>query len=165
MIAYKRQQNLKDKIIRAKVADKIRNKRNLVGMKKCNKCVACYYIKEGKSINTEKVKWKIIKRVDCETKNIIYLLECDKNNCQQKYVGETERNFRERVKEHLGYARTKKLNQPSGYHFNLPGHSISNMKFTILEQVRSNDPIYRREIERYLIEKFDTFHFGLNKKP
>ena len=134
-------------------------------MTKCNNCVACHYIKEGKSIETDNAQWKINKRVNCSTKNVIYLLECNKNNCRQKYVGETERNFRERVKEHIGYARTCKLNQPSGFHFNLPGHSIHNMKFTIIEKVKSNDPIYRRERERFHIEKFDTFHFGLNKKP
>ena len=69
------------------------------------------------------------------------------------------------VSRSIGYARTCKLNQPSGFHFNLPGHSIHNMKFTIIEKVKSNDPIYRRERERFHIEKFDTFHFGLNKKP
>ena len=99
------------------------------------------------------------------TKNVIYLLECSKTNCQAKYIGETERCFKERIKEHIGYARTRKTNRPAGYHFNLPGHSIQHMKFTILEKVKSTDPIYRRERERYLIDKFDTFHSGMNKKP
>ena len=96
---------------------------------------------------------------------MIYLLECDKTNCKEKYIGETERNFKERVKEHIGYTRTKKLNQPSGYHFNLPGHSIHNMKFTIVEKVKSSDPIYRKEREKDFINKFDTFHSGMNRKP
>ena len=164
LIAYKRQQNIKDKIIRAKVANKTRETRNLIGMKKCNKCVACFYIKEGETISTKNGIWKINKRVDCSTKNVIYLLECEKNNCEEKYVGETERNFRERVKEHIGYARNGKLNQPSGHHFNLPGHKLHHMKFTILEKVNSNDPLYRKEREKYMIEQFDTFRSGLNKK-
>ena len=42
---------------------------------------------------------------------------------------------------------------------------IDNVEFTILEKVKSTDPIYRRERERYLIDKFDTFHSGMNKKP
>ena len=165
LIAFKRQQNIRDKIIRAKVAPEQRNQRNLVGMKKCGNCVACIYIKEGKLIKTNIGQWKINKRVDCNTKNVIYLLECDKNKCNEKYVGETERNFKERVKEHLGYARNFKLNQPAGLHFNLPGHNIHNMKFTIIEKVQSNDPLYRRERERYHIEKFNTYHSGMNKKP
>ena len=165
LIAFKRQQNIKDKLIRAKVATNHRNQRHLLGMKKCNSCVICNYVKEGKSIKTNKGDWKINKRVDCNTKNVIYLLQCDKNNCNARYVGETERKFKERVKEHLGYARNFKLNQPSGYHFNLPGHSVHNMKFSILEKVQSNDPLYRKEREKYFIEKFNTYHSGLNKKP
>ena len=165
LIAFKRQQNIKDILIKAKVAEEQRNKRNLVGMKKCGNCVVCTYIKEGKSIKTINGDWKITKRVDCNTKNVIYLLECDKNNCNDKYVGETERNFKERVKEHLGYARNFKLNQPSGLHFNLPGHNLHNMKFTIIEKVRSNDPLYRREREKYHIDKLNTYHAGMNKKP
>ena len=35
------------------------------------------------------------------------------------------------------------------------------MKFTILEKVKRN---YEREREKYLINKFNTFHKGLNKK-
>ena len=165
LIAYKRQQNIKDKLIRAKVASNTRIQWNLVGMTKCNNCVACKCIIEGKSIKLENNAWKINKRVDCNTKKLVYLLECDKNNCIEKYVGETERKFKERIKEHLGYARTNKQNQPSGLHFNLPGHSIHNMKFTIIEQVTSNDPIYRKEREKFHIDKFNTFHSGMNKKP
>ena len=80
-------------------------------------------------------------------------------------MGETEQNFKERDKEHLGYARNFKLNQPSGLHFNLPGHNIHNMKFTIIEKVKSNDPLYRRKGEKYHIDKLNTYHEGMNKKP
>ena len=62
LIAYKRQQNIKDKLIRAKVASNTRIQRNLVGMTKCNNCVACKYITEGKSIKIENNTWKINKR-------------------------------------------------------------------------------------------------------
>ena len=39
------------------------------------------------------------------------------------------------------------------------------MKFTIIELVKSTHPIYIGEKERYHIEKFDTFNFGLKLKP
>ena len=123
-------------------------------------------MKELKKIATKDGVWKINKRVDSNTwrkKHNIYLLECDKTNWKEKYIGETERYFKERVKEHIGYTRTNKLNQSSGYHFNLLGHSIHNMKFTIVEKVKSSDSIYRRE--KYFIDTFDTFRNGMNKKP
>ena len=37
------------------------------------------------------------------------------------------------------------MEQATGEHFNLPGHSISNMKVTIVERVKKNDDQYRKE--------------------
>ena len=61
MVAYKRQRNIRDAIVRAKVAPE-RQKRTQKGVKKCGKCLACSYIKKGKYIlgkNYEgrKFKW------------------------------------------------------------------------------------------------------------
>ena len=67
--------------------------------------------------------------------------------------------------EHIGYVRNKILSRATGEHFNLPGHSTHNMKFTILEKVRSVDPLYGREREKLLIRKFNTFYNGINKEP
>ena len=54
LTAYKKQKNIKDHIIRAKVANPPQEKPTRVkpGMKKCRKdsCTACPYIKEGKII-------------------------------------------------------------------------------------------------------------------
>ena len=65
----------------------------------------------------------------------------------------------------IGYVRTRKLNKTTAAHFNQPGHSTSNMKFTVLEKVKSLDPLYGREREKLLIRKFYTFDRGLNKTP
>ena len=55
--------------------------------------------------------------------------------CIKKYIGEAERKFTKRVYEHIGYARNKVLSKITGYHFNLPGHSVEDMIFTIIEKV------------------------------
>ena len=102
--------------------------------------------------------------MNCETRNVIYLVECQKDNCRQKYIGETERNFIERVYEHVGYARNQILSQTTGYHFNLPGHSVQDMKFSIIEKVKINDTTYRKERERYHINKFNAHYEGMNLK-
>ena len=60
--------------------------------------------------------------------------------------------------QHIGYVRIKVLTKATGEHFNLPGHDKSNMKFTILEKVRSTDPLYGREREKLHIRKSST-HF------
>ena len=52
----------------------------------------------------------------------------------------------------------------TGEHFNLPGHTLSDLRITILEKVRSNDDMYRKERERYFIQKFNTYYKGLNSR-
>jgi len=166
IVAYKRNRNIKDNLVKAKIQKlNIRPKRILRGMKKCGKCVVCPYIKEGRSIKSEKFTWSINKEVNCKTTNVVYLIECNKENCQKRYIGETEREFKIRISEHLGYARNKMENITTGNHFNLPGHSEKNMTFTIIEQVKQADTFYRKEREEYHINKFNTFYQGLNKKP
>ena len=57
------------------------------------------------------------------------------------------------------------MNKATGQHFNVPGHEIHHMKFTAIEQVKSEDPLYGREREKLFIRKFNTFFNGINKEP
>ena len=77
------------------------------------------------------------------------MIECNKERCQQRYIGETDRKLIDRMSEHIGYVRNKKLNQATGFHFNQPGHYIHNMTFTVIEQVRKRNNSYRKERELY----------------
>ena len=61
--------------------------------------------------------------------------------------------------------KNRKLETPTGDHFNKKGHSLSDLEVIILEQVPSQDPLYRKERERYLIRKFNSFYNGMNKSP
>ena len=78
---------------------------------------------------------------------IVYLLECEKEYCKKKYIGTTQQEFRDRIYQHIGYVRNKQISKATGEHFNLPGHRSHHMKFTILEKVKSLDPLYGRERE------------------
>jgi len=164
LIAYKRQKNIRNFVIRAKVPPPLLKypRRNIPGMRKCqNQCHACPYINEIKEIKTETFKWKINSSVNCEDKNIIYLIEC--NKCFLKYIGETERSLKDRISEHKTYINQKHINQPIGDHFNKPGHSIDNFTVSVIEKVKSSEKLYRKEREKYLIKKFNTYYNGLNK--
>ena len=81
-----------------------------------------------------------------------------------QYIGETERSLQERFSEHKQYVTTRQTSKATGLHFNLPGHSVSDMKVTILEKVHSQDPLVRKEREELYIRKFNTKYKGLNKK-
>ena len=74
------------------------------------------------------------------------------------------KNLKFRLDEHRGYINSKDESQPIGLHFNLPGHTLANMKATVIEQVKIHDKIYRKEREQFYIQKFDTFHKGMNKQ-
>ena len=133
LIAYKRQKNIKDYVVRAKIPPTLTKnpRRKIPGMRKCGRqCHVCPYIKEEKEIQCGEVKWKLNKPLNCNAKNVIYMIECSK--CHSKYIGETERELKDRISDHKTYIRSKKLNQPVGEHFNLPGHSIDNLPISFV---------------------------------
>ena len=78
--------------------------------------------------------------------------------CKQRYIGESERNLKERMSEHIGYVKNNIITQATGEHFNLPGHDQTKMKFTIIEKVKKSDVLYRKEREHYHIKKFNTYY-------
>ena len=126
---------------------------------------SCPFIKEGKELKTDKVNRKITNWVNCITYNVVNMIECNKENCKQQYIGETERPLKLRLAEHKQYIQNIFPTQTTGKHFNLPGHSIANMTITILEKVTKMDESYRKERESFLIRKFNTFYKNLNKTP
>ena len=167
LTAFRRQRNIRDHLIRAKVPTdpKPYPSRRIRGMKKCGKnCSACPYIKEVKSLKINQNEWKINQSLDCEISNCIYLIECKKHDCNMKYVGETKRILKFRLAEHRGYVNNND-DTATGEHFNMPGHSLSDLTVTILERVKSTDDLYRKEREKYFIRKFNTYYRGLNRQP
>ena len=66
------------------------------------------------------------------------------SNTQQ--LGVTERCWKLRFSEHVGQVNTAK---PMGVHFQLPGHSHSDMSFLPIEKVRSRD--------RFVLDKKEQF--------
>ena len=134
-------------------------------MKKCGKpfCGLCPFVKEGKKVEMGNRIWYITRNLNCESSNICYLIKCQKDKCKERYIGETEHSLRTRFTQHKGYVNNKQTKRATGYHYNLAGHSVSDMKVTILEKVRYNTESYRKQREKLLISQFDTFHNGLNR--
>jgi hypothetical protein len=165
LTAHKRQPNLRQLLVRAKVADKQRPRREVKGMKKCGTgCTACPYILQAKSISHRGTKWKLNKQLDCNSFNIVYMIECQKENCKKRYVGETKRSLKYRLAEHRGYVTNQHTDKATGAHFNTAGHSLSDLKIIILEQVKKKEIEYRKQREKYFIRKLNTLNIGLNKK-
>ena len=68
-----------------------------------------------------------------------------------------------RIYEHLGYVMSTVRSIATGHHFNLPGHSIDDMKFSIIGQVKTRDELYRRELEKFFICLLNIYHDGINR--
>ena len=163
LIAYKRQQNLREHLIRAKVprAPRLHQQRKQNGMKKCGtNFLACLYIKEAKSVKLNGINWKINRNVNCKSFNVIYAIICNKDNCKKTYIGETRRYLKSRLDDHRGYVNNQ-IDKATGSHNNQPGHSLANLQILILEQVQKRSNAYRKEREEYFIKKFNTVHSGL----
>ena len=128
-----------------------------MGMKRCPyDCNNCPYIQQGKTVKASASDYihEIESAVNCQTKNLVYCISCDR--CLEQYVGETEKTLSQRFAQHRGYVNNQKLDQATGEHFNLPGHSLSDMKVTILEKLHSDDPNMRKIRESYYIKKLNT---------
>lgn len=166
LVAYKRPPNIWDRLIRAKVPPLAPSRpiRIIPGMKTCTKCPICPFVIPCKSVKatSNNTKIDINTSVNCKSKNLIYCIFCE--HCRMQYIGESERTLQERFSEHRAYVTNKYLTKATGAHFNLPGHSISDMKVTILEKVHSQDPLVRKEREELFIRKFNTKYRGMNKK-
>ena len=118
------------------------------GWKKCSQpCPVCPFAAPPKHIIDSVVsdyKHTIRTPVNCQSENVIYMWRCKKENCAEKpenfYIGLTKRKFQNRFSEHLGYVKSDKISEPSGDHFNLPGHKLSDIEGMVLEKVRNRNP-------------------------
>ena len=109
---------------------------------------------------------KITDYISCNSKNLIYLIQCKK--CHSQYIGEAKRKLNERFGEH----RRSILNHhqllnptPVSLHFNQTGHSINDVQLILLELIRSKRDSVRKAREAHLINKAKTLHpLGINRR-
>ena len=57
------------------------------------------------------------------------------------------RILKHRLADHRGYVNNKITSQATGAHFTSPGHTLSDLKITILERVKYWNTEYRKERE------------------
>ena len=88
---------------------------------------------------------------------VIYRYKCDREGCEEQYIGESARAFAERFKEH------QKAPSPIFDHCNILGHNITIDNFSIVGRedqnlirtikealyIRVNDPSLNRKIGKY----------------
>ena len=137
LVAYRRPHNLRDKLVKARVPDPpSRPTRETPGIKKCTNvfCVTCPYVVPGNTVKCSITNKEVVVNAPatCKTSNIIYCITC--KSCGQKYVGESSKEIGFRFSQHRSDVNTYqtkidngKRTEATGEHFNLPGHSLSDM--------------------------------------
>lgn len=169
MVAYKQPPTaLRNLLVKTKL--QVRDQRVIPGLRKCRKarCYTCPLLEESTVVTSsvdKNIKVFLSSPVTCESSNVIYCIFCNKQGCDKiMYIGETERQLKVRIREHISYVHNLNITTPTGFHFNLPNHSIQDMKVQVIEKCKETSTVYRKIREQRFINLFETFRKGLNKK-
>ena len=91
-------------------------------LKTCGKCVLCKYNLNKSSIFTSTVTGESFSvphyrniHEACRTKNVVYLITC--NKCQMQYVGKTTNELRTRISGHRSAIKNSKIQTEMYCHF------------------------------------------------
>ena len=119
---------------------------------------------EGKSFGGQNTgeTFTVRDRVSCDTTNVVYLLYCHKGCPHSQYIGRTKNTLRSRFYVHRCHIR-KNAGTHVTHHFNLPGHSLEDMRCMIVEKVYSREISVLDRRENFWMQKLKTvFPDGLN---
>ena len=125
-------------------------------------CAACPFLDTDTAVVGHRATFNVRRSFHCQMSNVIYAISC--RCCGKLYVGETERTFEVRLKEHLAGIRLGHTNPPVARHFQSEGHSIQDLRAQIVWRVRG-DIVDRKHLETWFISRLNTVTpFGLNLK-
>ena len=156
--------------IKNKTLQELKQKRQLkVGsIKPCRGklCQTCNFIQETTQIKKGNETVKIFQNLNCNSRNLIYLIHCD--SCGAQYVGETGRTLRERFNGHRTDVRLSKRTNVA-VHFdgclcNFEQHCklypIEEIPDTLSQEANKK---LRLERENFWIRKLKTYPpYGMN---
>ncbi|XP_074974844.1 endothelin-3 isoform X1 [Caretta caretta] len=163
VLAYRQPPNLKQILTSNHTPH---NRTTNPGTSPCNKarCQLCPHIYSGDTIiGSNHISHTIRGSFICTSTNVIYAIMCQQ--CPSAmYIGQTGQSLRKRINGHKPDIKNYDIQKPVGEHFNLPGHSITDLKVTILQQKNFKKRLQRETAELELICKLDTIKLGLNKE-
>ncbi len=161
MVTYRRPRSLRDILVNADVKTK---KPQCIGCSTCTKhCATCNKIMCCKEVVGQHThyKFKIRNQLNCQSKYILYMLQC--RRCGIQYVGQTSNSLNTRVIAHMADIKKKKDTTVSK-HYNSMGHSGSDLQAVALCRT-SEDLNVRMRHEEAMILLLGTYPpGGLNVK-
>ncbi|XP_060137720.1 uncharacterized protein LOC132593050 isoform X2 [Zootoca vivipara] len=128
------------------------------GTRACNepRCQLCCHIHPDNIITgPNNIQHTISGLFNCSSSNIVYAIKCQQ--CPSAiYIGQTGQTLRQRINGHKSDIRNHKTEKPVGEHFNLPGHSIQDLKAAVLLQKNFRNRQEREDAKLELITKLKT---------
>lgn len=140
--------------------------RTLQRTTKCiNDCVTCPFINQESVVisNSTGTAFGVVNHAthDCNTKGVIYLIEC--RECHFQYVGLTKQKLKQRLSQHR-YVIGKNGQTLVAKHFSQTHHTLANLTIRVLQQVGS-DKKTLHNIEDFWIRALNTaYPLGMNEK-
>ncbi|XP_029114297.1 uncharacterized protein LOC114909075 [Scleropages formosus] len=108
------------------------------------RCDCCRYmkanIKQFESTGTKK-SYSIREVLSCDTKSVIYVIECQK--CREQFVEKTVGPLKKRFST-VKNSVLKKQYRPVSRHFNSDGHSLDDLRIFPIEQVSDIEKLKER---------------------
>lgn len=134
------------------------------------RCECCLYVKTASDFSSRHcdTDCPITGKITCDSKNIVYLIECKK--CGEQYVGETSKTLRARLTDHISNINC--YNDTSvAQHFNQFSHDgVTDILVTPIVQLpdfgsKVKNSLARRKIESYFIRRLKSMApDGMNEK-
>ena len=142
IIGYRRPKNLQEILCRTDIVKLDYLSQNKLPL--CSnpfKCRHCPRLNKTGSIQSSSTgrKYKCMKKVSCNSKNLIYCITCIL--CKKQYVGQTKNQIRIHMNQHLSTIRTKS-DTPVSRHFNSHEYKFKEdppLKVTILQLIRGDN--------------------------
>ena len=126
-VSYRSPRNIKDLLISSKLKNNDQHTERIEnGCFKCNKCYLCrHYLQETRtftSYHTNQV-FDIRQNITCNTKNVIYLIECILHQCSN--VGYTTNNMKMRFSNNKSHVKKKNATCEICAHLITENHDIN----------------------------------------
>ena len=138
---------------------------NLINKCQHKKCLCCNFISNMSYLPIfQSCPLPISQPLSCNSNNIIYLIHCTK--CRKNYIGQTKRPLKDRLTNHRSNIKTKKLT-PISIHFNLPQHTLNNLKIMPIHQFPNTYSTTNiLKLEKFYINTYKTYYpWGINYYP
>lgn len=157
-VVYRRARNIRDIVTSSRSRETSFTGSTPCGKPRCKLCLMMTPTTSAQSRESD-FSMQIRGNFNCDTANIVYLLEC--GDCGAQYIGQTENSFRTRINNHRSDAKTKPY-LPLSKHINSLKHPFDQFKATVL-QSGFKTHFDREACESYLIHKYNTLTRGINE--